>query len=96
MGYLIFIDQNLDGLDEAKLIHLANSALKNCLKESSEDNPNPFSSIVFTNFSFHYLDDGVVKYAFACPPHPKYPMPLEIQQAIDDGLYYYSYVPDEM
>lgn len=96
VGYLIFIDQNLDGLDEAKLINLANSALKNCVKKSSEDNPNPFSSIVFTNFSFHYLDDGVVKYAFACPPHPKYPMPLEVKQAIENGLYYYSHVPDEM
>jgi hypothetical protein len=95
-GYLIFIDQNLDGLNENKLINLANSALKNCVKESSKDNPNPFSSIVFTNFPFHYLDDGIVKYAFACPPHPKYPMPAEIKHAIEDGLYYYSYVPSEI
>lgn len=96
MGYLIFIDQNLDGLDEGKLIHLANSALKNCVKESSEEEPNLFSSIIFTNFSFHYLDDGVVKYSFACPPHPKFPMPIEVQQAIEDGLYYYSNVPSEV
>jgi len=95
-GYIIFIDQNQDGLDEKKLVDQANLALKNSVKTSSEDNPNPFSIIVFTNFPFHYLDDGSVKYSFACPPHPKYPIPLEVQQAIEDGLYYYGHIPDEM
>lgn len=95
-GFLIFIDQNLDGSNDSKLMHLANSVLKNCIKPSSPENPSIFSSIIFTNFPFHYLDNGVVKYALACPPHPKYPMPTKVQQAIEDSLYYYSYIPNEI
>lgn len=96
LGYVIFIDQNQDGLDEKKLVDQANLALKNCIKTSSQNNPSPFSLIVFTNFPFHYVDDGRVQYALANPPHSSYPIPLEVQQAIEDGLYYYSHIPDEM
>ncbi len=96
LGYVIFIDQNQDGLEEKKLVDQANLALKNCTEKFSEHNPSPFSLIVFTNFPFHYVNDGRVQYASACSPYSAYPIPLEVQQAIEDGLHYYSHIPDEM
>ena len=32
---------------------------------------------------------------FACTPYPKYPIPPEVQEAIEDSLYYYGYIPNE-
>lgn len=67
------------------------------LGQVSEENPDPFSAVFFTNYSWHWAGDqpaGQAARFVVMPAHTQHPLPAEQVELLAEALFQYGDVPE--